>query len=297
MKHLIFLITLCLGCAPVAAQTGGIESAEVLRQLLALPGPTPSTGVIPDAKTTLKLRSQKFYDKETPPSDDAPIEDLLDYWERWSDKPAAPKPSDVVTQRLLEASTANPESLLNFLSVMPESAAARVKELYDREQSNQDANWREKVKQWLVFHSNYFLGELLALANKVKDNDKGGYVSDDEALSALAALDWSKAEPIVQRLANSNQPRAASFALSLAYKQAQTAKDATAEENYRRRLQAIAADRSAPGVARDTAIDILSLTDWSGREEWYISLLSDETLQGTSRRILPLESADNCVRP
>jgi hypothetical protein len=43
-------------------------------------------------------------------------------------------------------------------------------------------------------------------------------------------------------------------------------------------LQAIATDRNAFAYSRNAAIEVLSLTEWSSRDDWYLSLFQDETL-------------------
>jgi hypothetical protein len=134
------------------------------------------------------------------------------------------------------------------------------------------------VKEWLLLKSNHFLTELAARARKVKDSSKGGALNREEELIALAKLDWSNAEPLLRSLLASAQPRSSTLALSLFYRHAVEEKDIGAEEQYRRNLQQIAADRTQPGYARDAAIEALSLTEWSGRNEWYLSLFEDETL-------------------
>jgi hypothetical protein len=153
-----------------------------------------------------------------------------------------------------------------------------VKKLYDKAQSDErlDEDWRKRVREWLQFNSRYYVDELVASVRKVKD--KEGYVANEEVLKALAKVDADTAAPLLQALANGNQPRSAAVALALLYRNARVAKDAMAEAKYRERLRTVAADRNAPAHARDTAIEVLSLTEWSGRDEWYLSLFEDETL-------------------
>lgn len=254
----------------------------MLRQLLALPAPTPRGGAADEEANNPKLRPLEFYDKERPPADDAPIDDLTDYWRRWANSYDRPTPSAIVQSRMLDEYSAHPADLPETLGTFETSAetAARVKEVYDNALNDPkfDGAWRQAVKKWLTFNSKYFLNDLLRLANKVRDDEKYGGVDNPEALIALATVDWSAAEPLVQSLADGDQRRSASFALTLLYKQAVTTKDASKEENYRARLQAITSDRNAFAYSRDAAIDALSLTEWSGRDDWYLSLFQDETL-------------------
>jgi hypothetical protein len=289
VRHLFQIIALaslvCYSPTVALAQNSSPDSSEVMRQLLALPAPTPRSGeretaTDPEPK---KPRPPKFFDKDKAPPDDAPIEDLLEYWSRWADTSGRPDPSDVVKQKLLDACVDDLERLPRFLALfsLSETTAAQIRKLYDKGQSDQqlDESWRDKVKKWLVFSSKYFLGDLLTLANKVKDDAKGGYVDKEEALVALARVDWSAAEPLVQSLASGSQPRSAALAIILLYKQAISSKDVDAEEKYRTRLKIISADRNSPAHARDAAIEVLSITDWSGRDDWYISLLADDSLR------------------
>ena len=71
-------------CGPVvktAGQSRKIDSPEVLKQLIAMPAPTPRIGQTqtppPDSA---EPRPADFYDQEKTPPDDAPIADLVDYW-------------------------------------------------------------------------------------------------------------------------------------------------------------------------------------------------------------------------
>jgi hypothetical protein len=266
----------------VSAQTSGADPTGALTQLLSMPAPTPRTSATPEEDQKKEQRPEKFFEKDNAPPDDAPIEDILEYWNRWAGSSSAPVPSDTVRQRLLDACVEDPQTLPRLLSLLSssEATAAKVKELYDKGQSDQqlDDNWREKVKKWLLFNSKYFATDLLALANKARDDEKGGYVDKEDALVALAKVDWLKAEPLVRSLATSSQRRTATLAFILLYNHAIKEKDSDTEEKYRNVLKSIAVDRNAPAHARDAAIEALSLTDWSGRDDWYLSLFQDETL-------------------
>jgi HEAT repeat protein len=286
LKILSLPLLVCYLLAPVSAQTSAADPTGVLTQLLSMPAPTPRTSATPEEDQKKQQRPEKFFEKDNAPPDDAPMEDILEYWNRWAGTSGAPVPSDAVRQRLLDACVEDLETLPQFLSLLSssEATAAKVKELYDKGQSDQqlDDDWREKVRKWLLFNSKYFATDLLALANKARDDEKGGYVDKEDALVALAKVDWLKAEPLVRSLATSSQRRTATLAFILLYKHAIKEKDSDAEEKYRNLLKSIAGDRNAPAQARDAAIEALSLTDWSGRDDWYLSLFQDETLIGPS---------------
>ncbi|HEX5736124.1 MAG TPA: HEAT repeat domain-containing protein [Blastocatellia bacterium] len=254
---------------------------DALRKLLFLPAPAPGTAEAAKDAEVENQRPAKFYARDNAPPDDATAEDLLDYWSRWAGTQDSPKPSIAVSLRLLAACEAEPESLSRLLPLLPDNAAAaeRVKKLYDEAQNaNQfDDDWRKSVRKWLLFNSKYFVGELMSSASKAKDDDS--HVDKQEFLESLAKVDWPGAEPLLQRLSSGGSgPRTAVLAMALLHRHAIEAKNKIDEEKYRERLQAIASDRNAPARARDTAIEELSLTEWIGRDEWYLSLFVDETL-------------------
>lgn len=276
MRHIASAILFALCACYVSAQTQATRGVSIdeLRNLLSLPAPVPRTA---SDYAKNKQRPFEFFDINHAPPDDAPVEDLLDYWERHAGSSGhnRPKPSDAVRQRLLAACEAEPERLPRLLNLFSDAAAERVKRIYDQAQSGE--GWRESARQWLQFNSRYFLEDLLASARKVRDKDS--YVENEESLRAIARHDWPDAEPLLKNLSNdSSNPRSSALAAALLYRHAVETKDASAEQEYRERLQAIAADRNAPARARDTAIDELSLTSWQGRDEWYLSLFADETL-------------------
>ena len=159
MSRIVLAIVIGLfGCGPVvnsAGQTRKIDSPEVLKQLIAMPAPTPRNGAPPAQPPAPDNRPPNFYDRTNTPPDDAPIEDIVDYWGRWIDGDR--DPSEAVKKRLLEASAANPELLAPFLNFLPDedSTAAKVKNIFDKVQTDPkiDQEWREKVRNWLVFNS------------------------------------------------------------------------------------------------------------------------------------------------
>ena len=286
MRHPLRLLTLItlLSCwfNFALAQTAKPDSADVMRQLLSMPAPTPRTALNLDDTPPPRAHSRKFYEKDNVPPDDAPIEDVLDYWGRWANRLDRPALSNAIKQRLLDACTDDRDRLPEYLPLFSsdEPTVKRIKELFDKAVSDGAVNgwWEEKVRQWLIFNSRFFLDELFALARKVKDNQYGS-VQDAEALTALSHLDWQTAEPLINTLVNGNQVRSSALAVSLLYQQAITTKDLAGEEKYRHRLKTIASDRTLPAGARATAIEVLSTTDWSGRDDWYLSLLADDSLR------------------
>ena len=279
---LAILISLFWFGPNAAGQKRRIDSPEVLKQLLAMPAPTPRGGTPLLEAAPPNPRPPDFYSRENEPPDDAPIEDLVDYWDRWAENYSTEEPSEAVKKRLLEACVSDPQLFGRFLNFLPDVDAtpAKVKTAYDKAIADRlfDQDWRDKVKKWLVFNSTYFLEELLAIAHKAKDNDKDGDVDREDAISALADVSWTNAVPLLRGLMTTGQPRATALALSLFYEHAIKEKDTGAEERYRRDLQTIASNRTQPGYARNLAVESLSLSEWSGRDEWYLNLFQDESL-------------------
>lgn len=286
MSRILLAIVIGLFCCGPAVNSSGqtrkIDSPEVLKQLIALPAPTPRNGE-PQAPPpeTIETRQPNFYDRNYKPADDAPIADLIDYWGHWNEDTDR-EPSEAVKKRLLEAAVADPQLLATFLNFLPDadSTPAKVKNIYDKVQTDSkiDQDWREKIRRWLVFNSTYFVDELTALAQKAKDNQRDGAVDKEDALTSLAYVSWSHAEPLLRGLMASGQARSTALALSLYYEHAVEEKDLANEERYRRDLQAIATNPNQPGYARNVAIESLSLTEWSGRDDWYLGLFQDQTL-------------------
>ncbi|HET8781157.1 MAG TPA: HEAT repeat domain-containing protein [Pyrinomonadaceae bacterium] len=272
---------LCCGPAfNAAAQKRKIDSDEVLKQLLAMPAPAPHGSGYPMEGIAVDNRPIEFFSRDNPPPDNAPAEDVVAYWSRWIPSDREPPPAH--KQRLLEACIADPELLTTFMDFLPDadSTATKVKNIFDKAQADKsyDQSWHDKVRKWLLFNSTYFLDELIAMAHKAKDNNRDGDVDKEEAIWALASLSWTNAEPLLRGLMASGQPRSHALALAIFYEHAIEEKDTGSEERYRRELQAIAADRNQPGYARYTAIENVALSEWSGRDDWYLSLFNDESL-------------------
>ena len=279
MRQLLLTITLlCCWSACVLAQTPKPDTSEILKQLLSMPAPTPRLTEAKNEEPTQEA-PEKPVEKEKPPADDAPLEDLRQYFEREQSSPTTSELSPTITQRLLDAFVDEPGKLVKLLPYLSSADAEKVKAAYDRFPNDESEKYlRDELRKWLVNNSKFFVNELLAQANKVKDNPDGGYVDKGEELTNLAKVDWSTAEPLLQRLAETGQQRSSTLAISLLYQHAIETGDASAEDKFRARLQAIASDRSFPGRARDTAIETLSVTKWTGRDDWYLSLLQDESL-------------------
>ena len=136
----------------------------------------------------------------------------------------------------------------------------------------------KQMKNWLKFNSDYYSDELLKKATKIKD--RNDYVNSKDELIALAKYDWKKAEPIAERLIDDKTQPASSAAAKWAYYTHYLQEDDELNaEKYRQMLKDIVADKKASNGVRDLALDALVVEkEFEGRDEWYISLLEDETL-------------------
>jgi hypothetical protein len=240
------------------------------RELLDRPAPPPR---LPDAEPDQVARSDTFFDPQQPPPDNAPLADLIDYWEHalTLDNAIRPRPTDAVRERLLAACETDPERLDEFLPFLPEGkdTADRVIRIYQTagDDENVPRSWRAQVGNWLKFNSTFFLNDLIAESRRVKD--KPGGVQNEEALDALAKLDPQSAKPLLLALVQPGQVRVSALATAWLLRIAVSEYDDENEAKYLRRLHAIAANHSLPAKARDAAIDGLLNVDWDGRDNWY----------------------------
>jgi HEAT repeats len=220
-------------------------------------------------------------DEEKPPADDAPIKNLVEYWSGirsvgMSASDDAPKPSEKVRQRLLEAVEDRPwlaNSLFNFLPETPDTHD-RLYKLIDQEPDDEEG-WKWQVRQWLTHNSGYFRDDLLA---DVRSTTPGDWTV--KALKSLSKLDWGAARPFIESYAAAHGAPLASTALSLLYEHEMKSGDTAKVESYRAGLKAIVANRQAPADARGASLNTLMATEWSGRDEWFASLFADPSLSG-----------------
>ena len=256
--------------------------------LLNLPAPPPPN---PQVATDSTERPPDFFSKSKPPPDDAPIDMLMDYWraqsQGYNDLGYKIYPSERVLDRLMNEIGKDPTKLGDFLYVFPRTDASSkfVKEIYEKMSGTQegDRDRRSQVKRWMKYNTPYFSSELARDAARVTDVDD--YVSNHRELIALARVDWNVAEPIVNRLYNNpGQKASRTAALWALYVHAMDGASVSDVDRYRDELKNIVADKSlGPGI-RDLALDALSLEkEWSGRDEWYLSMMEDETLTDLGR--------------
>ncbi len=214
------------------------------------------------------------------PGDGASLAVLLAFWSRVAEIRTDLEPSATSRERLLDAVEARPETLHILLKCLPDNPPAhdRVKRLLETAPSlRRNVNARVRVLAWLMRRSRYFRSELINAATQAVDAD--GAVRGREELEALARLDWHAAGPILKAHALGAQPRVAALSLALMYRNAIETGRWERVGEVRERLQGIAEDRQASGRTRSEAIDVLMRSGWAGRNDWFLSLLEDETLR------------------
>ncbi|MEP6902810.1 MAG: hypothetical protein ABJA66_13745, partial [Actinomycetota bacterium] len=286
MKRFLFAVALCFSLLLIGLfmfmPSAGAQD-NVLANLLNLPAPPPPNPFFQPAQAQ---RDENFFDKKNPPKDDAPIDDLLAYWKyqnQFDPKYAyAIKPSDKSLERLMNEIEKKPESLSEMLGVLPDGkeTAEFVKRLYDDEVSKRDfdASWRSEVKKWLTYHSSFFSDELAQLAQQTAETPE--YVTNQDEVLALARVDWERARPLLEKmLGNSQQPVSQTLARWAFYQHALAVSDSIEVDRYRKELQETVENKSFQPGNRDLAMDaLIESGDYQGRDDWYYSLLEDETL-------------------
>jgi hypothetical protein len=286
MKRFLTSIAFCLlllAFGFFAFAPGSEADGDIARKLLDLPAPPPPN---PNFKVRGFQRPPEFYDQDNPPADDATVDDLLEYWMRQAaldqNRNYSIKPTDKVLGRLMDEIGEDPEKLTSYLGLFIENedGIEFVKKLYDQELINRklEKDWRDTVKTWLTYNSQYFSSELLRVAQTVRDENE--YVTNQGELLALAKVDWDKAEPILNKLVNdSSQPISQTLARWAFYQRAIDTKNESEAERWRDELKKTVEDKSALPGNRDLAMDALVRGgDFAGRDEWYLQLLEDETL-------------------
>src|SRR5262249_38894939 len=202
------------------------------------------------------------YSNPPDPGEDAPIKVLIAYWDMQAGEESGKQPSEKVRQRLLQASEEEPDFSLRLLDFLPDTPVtdAKLRRILDDVKDGEDL--REK---------------LISEAGSVRD-DRGN-VKGSRQLAALARLDWRTAEPLLKNYAGGAAPRTAAFALGLLYEHAAQNNQLAEANTIRDRLSRIVIDPQAPGASRALAVEALMKTDWQGRDEWFLSLFADHTLQ------------------
>jgi hypothetical protein len=256
---------------------GQRSSPDLITGLLKLSAPPPAAGIPGEELPQGDVYHSPVF---SVPADDAPLDVLGRYWAHMSSSDDS-KPNTNVSHRLLEFCESQPELLPSLLRLLPRDHEAneRIKAIYDKNGAKLGDDGREQIRKHLELYSNYFHDELLSKAQAAKDDDEGGYVEHSDELERLAAVDWPRAETLLKKLAGSTAPRTALLAQTLVYRHNVTVGDGAAAASLRSQLRNVVRNRKALGYCRDKAAEALLETEWTGRDEWYLSLFRDPTLR------------------
>jgi len=285
MKRLYTAIALCSALLLIEAAIFLPHTAakeDPIAALLRLPAPPPPNPY----NRSFNSNASDAFDKGNPPKDDAPTSELLDYWAKinssYQNLRYNPDPSDKVLDRLIGEIERNPKLLPDYINALGKSerTVEFIKRISDAEGTTGalDKEQRSTVKQWLTYNSSYFSNDLYRLASGVGNTDT--YVTGHDELLALVRADWEKAKPLVDRLRSSGSGKAGrALAAWAEYRHALDTDSMGDTEHFRDELKSIVEDKTLGAPMRDLAMDALvSEKEWASRDEWYMSLLGDETL-------------------
>ena len=262
--------------------TSSTAKEDLITELLSMPAPPPPNPLVRNAPSN----TEWMMDKRNPPKDDAPIEELMEYWRiqnsLYSETVYSVMPSPRSLDRIRAEIEKDPTTLTSYVNLMRDSrdGVDFVKRIYDNWPSDdeEEHNGRAALKNWLRMNSSHFSSQLEKTANGIGDRNE--YVNNQEELLALAKHDWDAARPSIDRLyGDTGQPVSRVLATWALYRHALTEDSIGDIDRYREELKAIVEDKKGTAGMRDLAMDALALEkEWNGRDEWYYSLLEDETL-------------------
>jgi len=145
-----------------------------------------------------------------------------------------------------------------------------------------ELTWQLPIQNWLMRHSNHYRDELVAQARNMLEMKltlpNGASFEIEGSLETLAKLDWEKAQPLLKKHAASSSPYLIALSLGMQFKHAVETGDASQQAALLERLLQIANDKEAAEPARREARNALLKNDWLGRDQFYLSLFSDDSL-------------------
>lgn len=321
MKRFLFSLAFCafllivgafvLADRPFASGRAAPAPDDIISSLLRLPAPAPPNPLVPPRRN----RGEKFFDRSNPPPDDAPLDDLLDYWRyqnnNFRGNAYNPKPTEVVLARIIPEIEGEVDTVLKYLNVVSHSPAGveMVKRVYDSldedeeeeeteeiEEDGEDYSKKSRLRNWLTAHSPHFVADLEHSARQ--RGDVNGYVGNQDAFHSLTKADWDRARPMVDRMyADGTNPASQMMARWALYRNALTT-GSTEADRFRDELKAAVENRELTYALRDLALDALLMEkEWAGRDDWYFTLMADESLVRlrpyTGLTTLMIHSPDN----
>ena len=300
-KMFVWMLALLLSMPPVAPAQGR-RSASAAPRRDALAGVIEEllqsqltverwNGPAPNDEDTSSDQSGKDAAKKAPP-DDAPLRDLLSFWEafNYDESKDAPRPTELVRRRLLEACEDRPQHLFRVINLLPEGSEThdRLRKIYENEPDNRN-NLKGMLHAWLMFNTRHFREELIAAAGETQRPMayQGG------ELEALARLDWEAARPLLERAISPTRFYQSCVALSLLYEKALEEGDAARAEALRARMKGVVVDPGIDGNGRAHVLRSLMASEWEGQREWFLGLFANSAVTGLAS---PEEEASPSAR-
>jgi hypothetical protein len=183
-------------------------------------------------------------------------------------------------ERLLKACLAEPEFIPPMLSYFPDTPATAkaIKEIFDRPPVGFEPYemWGQRIKEWLVYHSDFYLEELKEKAEDLKFTRRG-QLENAKARTALAKISWKTARPLLEQDGKADVYFAVG-AVGLLYEHAAKEGDEKQAVALRERLMGWAADPKERRFVRGEAFEFLIQRDWKGRAAWFGKLVEDKSL-------------------
>ncbi|CAN5895870.1 hypothetical protein BH11VER1_BH11VER1_02190 [soil metagenome] len=267
-------------CVPLQAQPTSLE--KLTGELLDVRVEAP------DWQEYLRVRLKEGWvppplPDHTPP-DDAPIIELVQYWQirEWGVAHTV-KPSEKVAARLRDSVETNPASfplLRVYFDPENTNTVARVQQWFAKLPDDVLAEDRQSIENWLILEAKV-LPELLR-QRAIEAFDHPADRSKQEALNFLMQHHWPEAEQMLQRFASSDQAGARGLALISLYQHSLSDPTAKDGERIRAELQKFVEGQEVPDV-RANALEALNEPDWPGRAEWILERFKDESLSKIER--------------
>ena len=218
------------------------------------------------------------------PLDDAPIQAVLDYWslQKYREPKSTELPTEIVTQRLLDACINRPNLCSSYLQYFPktESTFTALYQMLQERSEDERASFFE-LKRYLRIYSPYFRGELLESTQAM----------DGESLRILAGRDWETARKVMANTLNMDDPLELLDAIGVFYEHAVKVGEAAESEELLAQLKESVVGRENGIEIRGKALEILMQLEWKGQEEWFLSLFADPVLNGLESTASDKESS------
>src|SRR5215813_813123 len=253
-------------------------------ELLLRQRPLPSESHV----TVLGNATMGYRVESGPPADDAPTDDLFEYWSLRSNYKRSADlqgPSDIVRERLLSAAERRPWTLPKLYDFLPQNTDTHDR-LYkvlakdpDEFDDIKDYSWRVSLYWWLQSNTQYLRNELIE-AVRTRDNNNSDKLDEIEA---LAKLDFQSARPLLEKIVAAGSSLSYPMALSKLYEGSVIGTDMTQSEAYRATLKNLLVEKGISANARRTVLASLMKEDWIGQEEWFVSLFGDPNLSTQSQ--------------